>query len=497
MQVGIALYTAGAPSRFAAATRTQRLSTRWQRTAAVTERDSGTVESRTKCCIRRLISYLEAFLGRIDAILAWEYDMTKCRVAILFLLGLLGCAGCMNGEAQPQRNRKAVVEPQEQGPEPSNIQEHRQPEATGFEPDEAAPQPALTENKDDIPPAETDGTELAEASRETWAEGVGQIEDAAVAEVDEPVAAAPPDRNEVEATEPNDLKAVEPNDLQPVEPSDALPASAGPDDTAASVSERVAPPPSYEGYTNILQTYVRQDGWADYGGLRRRRLEFKPLLMELDELDPTVYQGWSQDEKLAFWINAYNLKMLEIITRNYPIESSWWLRLTWPPSDIRHIKGIWTDYKFIVMDEEFTLAEVERRFFHKAFQDPRVYLAITYACRSSPLLRREVYHGENLDEQLDRQVKKFLASGQGLRIDRRNKVVHLSALFKPAWRGKAFVSRYGTDKKFKERDAETRAALNFITRYLSREDAYFLEVENYTLEYINFDWRLNDRSGGN
>jgi len=38
--------------------------------------------------------------------------------------------------------------------------------------------------------------------------------------------------------------------------------------------------------------------------------------------------------------------------------------------------------------------------------------------------------------------------------------------------------------------------LNFITSYLSREDAYFLEVENYAVEYMNFDWRLNDTSRG-
>ncbi len=404
--------------------------------------------------------------------------MTKCTVAILFLLGLLGCAGCANDEAQPQRDRKAILEPQE----------HRQPEATTPEPNEAASKPVPTHDKEDLPSPETNATEPAEASQETSADDIDQIEEAAVAEVNEP-AAAPPVANEVETAEPNDLQAVEPND--------APPTSAEPDDTTAPASEPPAPPPSYEGYTSLLKTYVREDGWADYGGLRRRRLELKPLLMELDELDPNVYNRWSQDEKLAFWINAYNLKMLEIITRNYPIESSWWLRLTWPPSDIRHIKGIWTDYKFIVMDEEFTLAEVERRFFHKTFQDPRVYLAITYASRSGPPLRREVYRGENLDEQLDRQVKRFLAGDQGLRIDRGNKVVHLSALFKPAWRGKAFVPRYGTDKKFKERGAETRAALSFITGYLSREDVYFLEVENYALEYINFDWRLNDRSGGN
>ena len=75
-------------------------------------------------------------------------------------------------------------------------------------------------------------------------------------------------------------------------------------------------------------------------------------------------------------------------------------------------------------------------------------------------------------------------------------MVRLSALFKPGWRGKEFVGRYGTDKKFKSRDPETRAVLNFLTNYLSREDVEFLEVENYSLEYLNFDWRLNDTSKG-
>ena len=75
-------------------------------------------------------------------------------------------------------------------------------------------------------------------------------------------------------------------------------------------------------------------------------------------------------------------------------------------------------------------------------------------------------------------------------------VVRLSALFKPTWRGAEFVNRYGTDKKFKTCDPETGAVLNFVTGYLPREDGYFLEVENYTIEYMNFDWRLNDTSRG-
>ncbi len=266
-----------------------------------------------------------------------------------------------------------------------------------------------------------------------------------------------------------------------------------------SVPGREDEPPAWaafrDSYAEILSTYVREDGLVDYGSLRRRRLDLKPLLAVLDELDPNVYQSWSRREQQAFWIDACNLKMMEIVARNYPIESSWWLRLTWPPSDIRHIEGIWTDYRFIVMEEEFTLAEVEQRFF-RPYGDPRVFLAITYACQSSPSLDRRPYGGDDLDRRLDEQVKRFLAGPHGFRIDRRRSVVHLSALFKSSWRGKEFVDRYGTDKKFKGRDPATRAVLSFLTNYLAPEDVEFLEVENYTLEYLNFDWRLNDTAKG-
>jgi hypothetical protein len=311
---------------------------------------------------------------------------------------------------------------------------------------------------------------------------------------------------------PDEREPIEPSDAVPLEPEESALAKAEPNETSQvapspvestepnepeAVSDQATVLPTFiEGYQAILDSYVRDDGRVNYSSIDRRRLELKRLLMRLDELDPNAYEAWPAQTQLAFWINAYNLKTLDVIARNYPIESSWWLRLTWPPSDIRHIQGIWTDYRFIVMDEEFTLQEVERRFFRKVFDDPRVFLAVTYASRSSPPLRRTVYRGKDLDEQLDEQVKRFLSSPKGLRIDRQKRVVCLSALFKPTWRGKEFVGRYGTDKKFKSHRPETRAVLNFITRYLTREDVYFLEVENYTLEYMNFDWRLNDTARG-
>lgn len=312
---------------------------------------------------------------------------------------------------------------------------------------------------------------------------VSEIADSISMTPDEEIASTVPnqvDVAQVEAAEPNEAPVPEPEPQeQPVE-------QMKPDPMAGF----------YRNYGDLLKEFVREDGRVDYESLRRKRLWLKQLLRTPDELDPNAYQDWTAEQKLAFWINTYNLKMLDVIARNYPIESSWWLRLTWPPSDIRHIEGIWSDYRFIVMDEEFTLGEVERRFFRKASADPRAFLAITYASRSGPRFRREPYRGEDLDQQLDEQVRTFLSAGGGLRIDRGKAVIHLSALFKPTWRGKEFVARYGTDKKFKDQPPETRAVLNFLTRYISDDDVYFLEVENYTLEYTNFDWRLNDTSRG-
>jgi len=243
---------------------------------------------------------------------------------------------------------------------------------------------------------------------------------------------------------------------------------------------------------NILGNYVDDKGMVDYKTLKRNRLALKTLLDEFDNLDTNEYNSWPKEDKIAFWLNAYNIQMLKIITTNYPIKSSRIRRVFWPPTSIRHIRGIWDKYKFIVMDEEFTLAEIEQRFFRKGFDKPRVFLAISHASLSSPPLRNEPYCGRKLHEQLDDQAKNFLSSSLAFRIDREKQRVYLSAIFQSTWYGNEFISKYGTDKKFKDQAPTVRAVLNFVTNYISEQDVSFLEVENYSVKYINYDWRLNE-----
>ena len=414
--------------------------------------------------------------------------MTKTWLVVcLSLSPLLACAGC-GGEQAPAEPPGIVIAPPPQPVAP----EQRHERDVSSEPN--VPEPASIQPADDAVDAveaSTPAAVISEANNPPPTE-TPQAGSAPIAEPNVPDAPAQAPVTEVP----------EPEQPEPNLPGSPLPAEevteteTVPQEAPAEESEPDALVPFYQAYAQILHDYVRKDGGVDYSQLRRKRLRLKQLLQEPDELDPNEYRKWSEDERLAFWINTYNLKMLEIIARNYPIQSSWWLRLTWPPSDIRHIGGIWSDYRFIVMDEEFTLGDVERRVFRR-IADPRAYLAITYGSRSGPRLRRTPYRADRLDEQLDEQVRAFLASEQGCRIDRDKNVVHLSALFKPTWRGKEFVARYAMDKKFKDRTPETRAVLNFLTHYLSPDDVYFLEVENYTIVYTNFDWRINDGAMAN
>jgi hypothetical protein len=288
-----------------------------------------------------------------------------------------------------------------------------------------------------------------------------------------------------DAGEPNAVESIvtEPNETKggPAEPNEAPSAS------------RVA---FHDKCAGVLGEFVDEDGMVNYKALRRRRLELKRLLEEFDALDPNEYRSWSSQDKTAFWINAYNVQMLNIIVENYPINASRILSIFWGPYSIRHIKGIWTDYKFIVMDEEFTLSEIEQRFFRRQFNDPRVFLALTRASLSSPPLRNGPYYGHKLDRQLDDQAKRFLSSRRGFSIDRDEHKVYLSAIFepKPTWYGQEFVPQFSTDKRFKDQKPAVRSVLNFITQYIPEPDVSFLEVQNYTVEFMKYDWTLDDSS---
>jgi len=319
----------------------------------------------------------------------------------------------------------------------------------------------------------------------------------------------PIEPNEPKTTkpEPNDVpgKKVEPNepnnvvvaDANAVTPTKVEPIVADVNDVKTPIEPNKVTPKAIVDFHDkcaaIFKEYVKDNGLVDYKTLRRKRLDLRAVLEEFNKLDRKTYESWSREDKIAFWINAYNLKMLDILAENYPIQpKSRFHSVVWGPNSIRHIEGIWTRHKFLVMDEEFTLSAVEKQFFSKEFAEPRVYLALTRASLSGPPLRNEPYYGHRLHEQLDDQARKFLANPLALKIDPDKQKVYLSALFQVTMYGQEFLNKYAIDRKFKDQEPVTRSVLNFITNYISRQDVAFLELGNYTIQYIGYNWTIND-----
>jgi len=247
----------------------------------------------------------------------------------------------------------------------------------------------------------------------------------------------------------------------------------------------------YDAYEELLRTYVDKDGNVDYATLRRKRGDLYAIIRDLDELDPREYLPWDRDQKIAFWLNAYNIFTLKVVIDHYPIEPTWTrVMLNYPRNSIMHIRDAWTKKYFKVAGVEWTLREIEREKLVKEYGDLRVCLALSYASMGGAILRNEPYYPDRLDEQLDDQARKFLSDPRGFEISGRT--VYLADIFN--WYRQDFIGKYGEIRRFREKPPQIQAYLNFIANYVRPADLRYLETQDYTVEFRKYDWRLNEQS---
>lgn len=248
---------------------------------------------------------------------------------------------------------------------------------------------------------------------------------------------------------------------------------------------------SDQAYATILDRYVNHDGLVDYQGLKHDRERLDSFVVTLGSLSPQVYDQWSKQRKIAFWINAYNALTLKAIVDHYPIRPSFFRSLVYPENSIRQIAGVWDQLRFRVMGEMLTLDEIEHQILRKRFYEPRIHAALVCAAMGCPPLRREAFIGEGLDDQLEEQSRRFLSSPGGLRIDRTANQVYISSIFQ--WYGRDFVKGYGGSANFEKFGEIEGAVLNFISRHLSSSDREFLIGGGYSVRHLDYDWSLNEQ----
>ena len=226
-------------------------------------------------------------------------------------------------------------------------------------------------------------------------------------------------------------------------------------------------------YAQILAEYTRPV--ADVAGVRVdyaalvRGNDWKRMMANLERTDPRAPSR--RDERLAYWINVYNVLAIDTVVRHYPVKSIRDVGSLFSP--------VWKREAGRLSGRAVSLHEIEHEIL-RPMGDPRIHAAIVCASTSCPTLHREPYRASVIDAQLDDAMRRFLGNrDKGLRIDRRDATIYLSKIFD--W--------------FEEDFAGSGGVLSSATAYLTGEDRTWMEnhASLADIEYMDYDWNLNDQ----
>jgi len=222
---------------------------------------------------------------------------------------------------------------------------------------------------------------------------------------------------------------------------------------------------THKGWNTLLNKYVDEAGYVDYKGFKSEEKALNEYLTVLSKNHPD--NSWKRNDRLAFWINAYNAFTVKLIVKNYPVKSIKDLG-----GSIYKVNTPW-DIKFIKIGEEvYDLNNIEHGMIRKEFSDPRIHFAVNCASVSCPKLRNEAYVGTTIEQQLEDQAKYFINNKVKNQI-KSTKKAKLSKIFR--WYKGDFTS-------------SGMSIVEYINQYADVK----LEADA-KIEFLDYDWDLNGK----
>lgn len=212
-------------------------------------------------------------------------------------------------------------------------------------------------------------------------------------------------------------------------------------------------------WSKLLQKHVSENGNVNYAGFKKDR---KDLLAYIETLQLSYEElvqenDGTRTELLAYWINTYNALTIDLIVRNYPLNS------------IKDIEDPWDQRFWKFGNKWFNLNDIEHQILRK-MNEPRIHFAIVCASESCPKLQNKAFTGDQIDTQLADATKEFLSDNTKNQLSENS--IKLSRIFK--W--------FGND--FKSKDSNL---IDFLNQY---SDVTISDTAKKS--YLGYNWNLND-----
>lgn len=210
----------------------------------------------------------------------------------------------------------------------------------------------------------------------------------------------------------------------------------------------------HEVWAQQLQRYVSPTGQVNYFEWKKEQPLLDNYIKSLEAATPKPH--WQKNEKLAFWINAYNALTVQLILNNLTVSS------------IKEIKNPWDTPLFWSNGEHLSLGDIEHQILRK-LNEPRIHFAINCASASCPKLSQEPYTPRGLEQQLQKATTDFLCDTTRNQLAKEQ--LKLSKIF--LW----FSEDFGSKSDL----------IRFIKQYTHQEIN-----PDVRIRYLKYNWALND-----
>lgn len=235
---------------------------------------------------------------------------------------------------------------------------------------------------------------------------------------------------------------------------------------------------------------------VDYAAIKTSQnyQDYRQLSASLRHFKLTTLQ--TMQEKLAFWINLYNMLMIDAVI-HYQIEGS-----------VNEVVGIFNRAGYDVGGYFFSLHDIEqgilranrghpaiigtqfakhdpRSAFVMQILDPRIHFALVCASESCPAIA--IYSPEKIDNQLDMATGNFINSSE-VKFDVTAKKVYLSKIFQ--WYASDFGASFSVTLGF----GDASPVLHWIAPYLinlDEQSQIMTNANKFTALFMNYRWSLN------
>tara|TARA_R110002153_G_scaffold254706_4_gene413181 strand:- start:5610 stop:6326 length:717 start_codon:yes stop_codon:yes gene_type:complete len=201
--------------------------------------------------------------------------------------------------------------------------------------------------------------------------------------------------------------------------------------------------------TNVM------DGKVKYADIKNNPKTLNAILesakgISVSETDAATYQ--------AFWINAYNLLVIDGIVKNYPLKS---------PLDVA---GFFDKKKHEIGGKSLTLNGIENYLLRAKFPtEARFHFVLVCAGLGCPPIINTAYTPKTLESQLQKQTVMALNNPTFIKVNK-NKV-QISQLFE--W--------------YKGDFEQNGSTVDFINTYRKEQ-----LPDNAKVSYYSYDWSLNE-----